>query len=99
MTVGHATADVKLLQAESPTHLSDVVAVPSGQHALLARVEHHAFDALHVQVAEEALVPAAEAEESHGRGDADVNAEHARLDVADELARARSAGGEDAGAV
>src|SRR5437016_339624 len=52
-----------------------------------------------MQIAEEALVPAAEAEKRNGRGHAIIHAQHASLDYTDEFPRARSACGEDAGAV
>src|SRR5688500_4362777 len=57
------------------------------------------FDALDVQVAEEALVPAGEREPRHRRGHADVDADHAGVEVLLELPRGVAVAGENAGAV
>src|SRR5439155_22280817 len=82
-----------------PPVLPHVIAVPAAEHGFLPRVEIHALNPLHMQVAEKALVPSAEAEQRDGRGHADVYTDHAALDFAHEFSRARSTGGEDAGAV
>src|SRR3990172_6852238 len=44
--------------AALPSHGSDIIVVPTRQHAFLTRVKHDSLDSLHVQVAEETVVPA-----------------------------------------
>src|SRR5215469_14999449 len=62
------------------------VAEPAGGGNFLLREKLHAFFALHVQVAEEGIVPAVEGEPGHRGGDADVNADHAAVDAMFEFA-------------
>src|SRR5690606_21060566 len=71
------------------------LARPALDDDLRLRVELDAVPALRVQVAEEALPPAAEREEGHRRGHADVDAHVARPDLAAELPRVRAARCED----
>ena len=52
-----------------------------------------------MEVAEEGLVPAAEGEEGHGGGDADIDADHAGLDAVAEFAGGFAASRENRGAV
>ena len=66
---------------------------------MVLRVEADAVRARRVQVAEERLLPAAEREEGHRRGDADVDAEHAGLRSALERARRGPRAREDRGRV
>ena len=72
---------------------------PAGQGHLLLGVEGDAFGALDVQIAEEGFVPAGEGEPGHRGGDADVDADHAGVEVALELAGGVAGAGENAGAV
>src|SRR5262249_28092343 len=55
--------------------------------------------ALNVQVAKERFVPAGEGEPGHGCGDADVDADHAGVKAAFEIAGGPAAGRKDARAV
>src|SRR5438552_1495361 len=66
---------------------------------LLVGVELDRVLPMRLEIAEEAALRPAEREEGHGRGDADVHAEHARLDVPAILARRLAAAREDAGGV
>src|SRR3954464_4618097 len=68
---------------------------PARGYDLAARVELHALGAVDVVVAEQRVLPAAEAVEAHRHGDRDVDADHADLDAAPELARRVSGAGED----
>src|SRR6185436_3620071 len=72
---------------------------PSRHRHLLLRVELDRFGALDVEVAEEGFVPAGEGEPGHGGGDADVDADHAGVEVVLELAGGVAVAGEDGGAV
>ena len=54
---------------------------------------------MRVQVAEERVLPAGEREERDRRGDADVDADHARLDLVPEAPDRRAGLGEDRRAV
>jgi hypothetical protein len=72
---------------------------PSRHGRLLAGIELDRFAALDVEVAEEGLVPAGEGEPGHGGGDADVDADHAGVEILFELAGGVAALGEDGGAV
>src|SRR5882757_6539361 len=72
---------------------------PSRGDRLLPGVELDGFGSLHVQVPEEGLVPAGEGEPGHGGGDADVDADHAGVEVLLELPGGVAAAGEDGGAV
>src|SRR3954447_21358763 len=54
---------------------------PAARDGLLARVEVDRVRPVRVQVSEEGVLPAAEREERDRRGDADVDADHARLDL------------------
>ena len=72
---------------------------PARERHFLPRVELYAFGALDVEVAEEGLVPAGEGEPGHRGGDADVDADHAGVEVPFELAGGVTALGEDRGAV
>src|SRR4051794_5927967 len=60
---------------------------PARHNRLAASVEHHRLSSLDVQVAEEGIVPAGEGEPRHRGGDADVDADHAGVEVLLELAR------------
>src|SRR5438046_7450843 len=62
-------------------------------------VELDGVAALGVEVAEEAVLPAAEREERHGRGDADVDADVAGARLVPELPRGGAAAREEAGHV
>src|SRR5262249_46381875 len=66
-----------------------------GHRHLLLRVKLHPFDSLNVQVAEERLVPAGEREPGHRGGHADVDADHAGVEVTLELTRRPAAPGEN----
>src|SRR3954451_7726246 len=72
---------------EGPLVLDEVraVALAAGEVAardgLLARVEVDGVGAVRVQVTQERVLPAREREERDRRGDADVDADHARLDL------------------
>src|SRR5687768_7534750 len=72
---------------------------PAGGDRLLPGVELDRLGALDVQVAEEGLVPAGEREPGHRGGDADVDADHAGVEVLLELAGGVAGTGEDARAV
>src|SRR6185312_13675284 len=72
---------------------------PALHHALLLRVEAHALLAVGVHVAEQALLPAAEAVPGHRHGDGHVDAHHAHLDPARELAGDVAVAGEAGHAV
>src|SRR5690348_16054719 len=85
-------------------HVRTVVLVvgavrPAAGDGLGAGVEADAFRAVHVGVAEQGVLPAAEGVEGHRDRARDVDADHPDLDVALELARGLAAGGEDRGAV
>src|SRR5579859_2034718 len=62
-------------------------------------VEFHPMPSLRVQVAEKAVVPAAEGEERHGGCHPDVDAHVPRVGLVAELARSRATAGEDTGHV
>src|SRR5258706_7054603 len=72
---------------------------PSRGARLLPGVELARFGSLHGEVAEEGLVPAGEGKPGHGGGDADVDADHAGVEVLLELPGGVAAAGEDRGAV
>src|SRR4051794_14677805 len=72
---------------------------PSCHGHLLLRVELDGFGALDVQIAEEAFVPAGEGEPRHRGGDADVDADHAGVEIVLELPCGIAVAGEDTGAV
>ncbi len=72
---------------------------PAGEGHFLLRVELDAFGALDVQIAEERFVPAGEGEPGHRSGHADVDADHAGVEVPLELPGGVAGAGEDAGAV
>src|ERR1019366_9338602 len=72
---------------------------PAAHGHLQLREELDAFFALHVEVAEEGLVPAVEREPGHGGRHADVDADHAALDAVFEFARSLARAREDRGAV
>src|SRR3954451_5126950 len=80
-------------------HVGIVGLGPAGEGYFLAGVELDAFVALDVQVAEERSIPAGEREPCHRGGDADVDADHAGVEVAFELAGRVAAAGEDGGSV
>src|SRR5262245_25096645 len=69
---------------------------PARPRHLLLRVEVDPLSPLNVQVAEERLVPAREREPRHWGGDADIDADHARVEAALELARRVAVPREDA---
>jgi hypothetical protein len=72
---------------------------PALHHALLLGVEAHALFAVGVHVAEQALLPAAEAVPGHRHRDRHVDADHAHLHPAGELARHVAVAGEAGHAV
>src|SRR5450756_2300275 len=72
---------------------------PARGHALGLGEEVHAVLAQHVQVAEEGVLVPREGEEGHRHRDADIDADHAGVGAARELAGVVTALGEDAGAV
>src|SRR3954469_21103981 len=76
-----------ILRSDLPTKGAGIVFVPAGEDAFLAGIKHDSFDTLDVKVAEETLVPTRKAEESHWRGHADVDTQHAGLHSPDELSR------------
>src|ERR1017187_4883229 len=75
------------------------IAEPAAHGHFQLREELDAFFALHVQVAEEGLVPAVEREPGHGGGHADVDADHAALDAVLEFARGLARTRENGGAI
>src|SRR5258706_15162984 len=68
---------------------------PAFNYDLLVGVELDGVAALAVKIAEEAVLPSAEREVSHGRGDADVDADISRGSFVAESACSRSARGEE----
>src|SRR6478736_371362 len=72
---------------------------PASESYFLAGVKLDAFGALDVEVAEEGAVPAGEREPGHRGGHADVDADHAGVEMPLELAGGVAAAGEDGGAV
>ena len=72
---------------------------PAGGDGLEAGVEADAFGAVDGVVAEEGALPSAEGVEGHGHGDGHVDADHAGLHAAAEVAGGVAVAGEDAGAV
>ena len=74
-------------------------AEPARQRHLAAGVKVDSLDSLDVQVAEERLVPASEWETSHGRRNANVDADHAGVEMLLELTRCVPAAREDGSAV
>src|SRR5882672_9144408 len=58
---------------------------PAGRHRFEAGEEAYAFGPVHVVIAEERSLPAAEAMEGHGHGDGNVDAHHADLNALGEL--------------
>ena len=72
---------------------------PAARDGLLAGVELDGVGAVGVQVAEEAVLPAGEREERDRRGDADVDADHARVDLVAKAAHRGAVLGEDRDAV
>ena len=72
---------------------------PASGHDLGAGVERHALGAVDVMIAEQRVLPAAEAVEGHRHGDRHVDADHADLDAALELAGCLAGVGEDRGPV
>ncbi len=72
---------------------------PAGERCFLAGVKMDALGALEVEVAEERLVPTGEREPRHRGGDADVDADHAGVEMLFELAGGVAVAGEDRGAV
>src|SRR3954468_674835 len=72
---------------------------PARHRHLLLRIKLDRLGALDVEVAEEGFVPAGEGEPGHRGGDADVDADHAGVEVVFELSGRVTVAGEDAGAV
>src|SRR5690242_10129883 len=72
---------------------------PAGRDRLQPGVEAHALGTVHVVVAEQRALPAAEAVEGHRHRDRDVDAHHPDLDLVREVARRVAVAGEDRGAV
>src|SRR5258708_277324 len=64
---------------------------PAFDYYFLVGVELDGIAALAVEIAEEAVLPSAEGEVGHGRGDSDVDADVARGSFVAEAARGRSA--------
>src|SRR4249919_1300536 len=75
------------------------VAEPTARRHLLLREELHAFPALHVEVAEERIVPAVERKPGHRSRHADVDANHAAVETMLELARRFARSREDGRAI
>src|SRR5262245_54067831 len=69
--------------------------IPAGDDDFLVRVELVGVAPVHLQIAEEAVLGAAEREIRHGGGDTDVHADHRRRRHARELPRRLAARGED----
>src|SRR5712671_1678912 len=67
---------------------------PAFDYDFLVGVELDGIAALAVEVAEKAVLPSAEWEIGHGRGDSDVDTDISRRGFVAEAARSRSAGGE-----
>src|SRR5581483_3583090 len=72
---------------------------PPARDGLLARVELNRVGAVRMQVAEEAVLPAAEREEGDRRRHPDVHPDHPGLDLVAEAADRGARLGEDRGAV
>jgi len=72
---------------------------PALHDAFLLGIEAYAFFAVGVHVAEQALLPAAKAVPGHGHRNRHVDAHHADLDAAAELARHIAVAGEAGNAV
>src|SRR5215204_4486529 len=72
---------------------------PPARDGLLARVELDRVGAVRVQVAEERVLPAREREERDRRRDADVDPDHAGLDLVAEAPHGGAVLGEDRRAV
>src|SRR5215217_102725 len=72
---------------------------PARRHDLGARVEVHTVGAIHVGVAEQRCLPAAEAVVGDRDGDGDVHAHHPAVGVELELAGGAAVAREDGGAV
>src|SRR3954462_11930410 len=72
---------------------------PARRDCLQAGVEAHTFGTMHVVVAEQGGLPAAEAVERHRHWDRHVDADHPDIDLVRELARGIAVAGEDGGAV
>src|SRR6266567_1351826 len=70
--------------------LAAVLFGPAFDHDFLVGVELYRVAALTVEIAEEAVLPSAEREVGHGRGDSDVNANVAGRRFIAETARRRS---------
>src|ERR1022692_1926105 len=73
---------------------SAVLFSPALYYDFLVGVELDGVAALAVEIAEEAVLPSAEREVGHGRGDSDVDADVAGRSFVAEAARGRPAGGE-----
>ena len=72
---------------------------PAARDGLELGVEAHALGAVHVVVAEQRGLPAAEGMERHRHRDRHVDADHADLNLVGELAGRITVAGEDRGAV
>src|SRR3954453_22057785 len=101
--VGASDSSVSGRTTDSVLDEVRAVALPAREEAagdrLLARVEVDGVGAVGVQVAQEAVLPAAEREEGHRRRDADVDADHPGLDFVAEAADGRAVLGEYRGAI
>src|SRR5262245_52733030 len=73
--------------------------VPPVQDNFVVSVKVKALMPLNVQISEERLVPSREGKDGHRGGDADVDADHAAIDVAREGARRAAVTGKDDRAV
>src|SRR5207248_2016232 len=72
---------------------------PAGGHDLAARVELDPLRPVHVQVAEERVLPSAETVVGNGHLDRHVHADHAHVDLELELARRSPVAREDRDAI
>src|SRR6476659_8725746 len=88
-----ATASSRTARSEDPTP-ANISKPPRNRH-LLVGVELERVAPVHLQVAEKAVARAAEWEVGHGRGHADVHADHGRRRPTREFARRLAARRED----
>ena len=72
---------------------------PTGRDGLLSRIKMDPFRSMHVQVSQQRPFPSAEAVESHGHGEGDIDAHHSRLDPGGEFPGSITVAGENGGAV
>src|SRR6266542_3789010 len=96
-SAARTTTEALLLHEVHPAPLP--AREPPARDGLLAGVELDRVGAVGVEVAEEGVLPAGEREEGDGGGNADVDADHADLDVVAEATDRRAGLGEDRHAV